>query len=333
LAHSRRGEPAQARTASRRSWLGWCLALLILAGCVYFLDLRQVVAILGRLQLWQLAGLLGLMMLDRLLMAWKWSLLLRVVGVRVPLPSIIRFYYQASLAGTFLPTGLGGDVLRAYWVSRSHGAAHPVFASVLMEKLIGLVSQLNWALLGAAVFAGSRRDDLMGAWLAIGAFVALLTNGAFLLSLRPRVQSFVLRNLRRWSRARLLRLLHDLYQAYARYGGARTTLAWNLFLTAAEQALQMMVLLLVARCLGIEVGAVAFLSITAVQILLLRIPLLPSGLGLWEVTAIGAYALIGVPPEAAFALIFLMRILWIAAALPGLWFLLRPAEEARTTQP
>jgi uncharacterized protein (TIRG00374 family) len=327
-----RGEPARARTASRRSWLGWCLALLILAGCAYFLDLRQVVAILGRLQLWQLAGLLGLMTLDRLLMAWKWSLLLKVVGVRVPLPSIIRFYYQATLAGTFLPTGIGGDVLRAYWVSRSH-AAHAVFASVLMEKLIGLVSQFNWALLGAVLFAGSRRHDLMWVWLAIGASVALLANGAFLLSLRPMVQSFVLRNLRRWSRTRLLRLLHDLYQAYAQFGRARAILAWNLLLTAAEQALQMAVLLLVARCLGIEAGAVAFLSITAVQILLLRIPLLPSGLGVWELTAIGSYALIGVPPEAAFAMMFLMRILWIMAALPGLWFLLRPHGEAPTTQP
>ena len=43
-----------------------------------------------------IVGLLALITLDRLLMAWKWTILLRVIGVRLPLGLITRFYYQGA---------------------------------------------------------------------------------------------------------------------------------------------------------------------------------------------------------------------------------------------
>ena len=71
-----------------------------------------------------------------------------------PLGLITRFYYQGSLTGIFLPSSIGGDLLRATWVAQASGIKHGVFASLVMEKLVGFLSAVVWAILGAGVLRG-----------------------------------------------------------------------------------------------------------------------------------------------------------------------------------
>jgi uncharacterized protein (TIRG00374 family) len=104
-----------------------------------FLDLNQVLSVLRRVSVPWLLFILVVSTFDRLLMAYKWSVLLRALQVEMPLAQIIRFCYQGMFVGTFLPSSIGGAVLRAYWVSRSTGATPEVYASLLMEKIIGMV--------------------------------------------------------------------------------------------------------------------------------------------------------------------------------------------------
>src|SRR5262245_22434331 len=52
---------------------------------------------------------IGLVTVDRLLMAWKWWLLVRGRDAAVSLRAAIRAYYLASFAGWFLPMTLGAD--------------------------------------------------------------------------------------------------------------------------------------------------------------------------------------------------------------------------------
>src|SRR5688572_30195442 len=131
------------RTSISRGWLRWGVALAILAWCALFLDLRQIARILGGVSAHSLLLILGLWTADRVVMAWKWLLLLRGLQVQIPFSTVIRLYYQGTFAGTFLPSSLGGDMLRAYWVSRSTGATHEVYASLVMEKLVGFMSAVN----------------------------------------------------------------------------------------------------------------------------------------------------------------------------------------------
>jgi hypothetical protein len=78
------------RRPRERNWVGWGLALFILGACAWFLDMNQVWSIVSRVHPAAVAGLLILITFDRLLMAWKWAILLRVVGVRLSLGLITR---------------------------------------------------------------------------------------------------------------------------------------------------------------------------------------------------------------------------------------------------
>jgi len=314
---------AEAGPRSRRNWLGWGLALFILVGCAIFLDLGEVIAIVAGVHPAALVGILALMTVDRVLMAWKWTLLLRVVGVNLPLSTIVRYYYQGTLSGTFMPSMLGGDLLRAHWVAQASGVTHPVFAALLMERMIGFLSAINWGILGAVIFACIVYEQRLWTWVALGGAGSLLLILTFFLSLHATVHGTVLAGLRFFGQSRVLGLLHRLYEAYSRFGSAQLVVAQNIALTIGEQLLQMTIFLLVARSLEIDVGVALFLALAAIHILINRIPISPDGWGVMELTAIGLFGLIGIGPEAAFSLTFLSHVLNTVVVLPGFWFLLQ----------
>jgi glycosyltransferase 2 family protein len=323
-------EQTTSPSSVRRNWLGWGLAILILTVLAFTLDLEDVLATLARVTPLELGAILLLMTVDRLIMAWKWSMLLRAIGVELPLMTITRFYYQGTLSGTFLPSQVGGDVLRGYWVSEATGTTHPVVASLVMEKVIGILAAASWGVVGGVVLAYLAYPAELWIWVLLGAGAIVLGYGAFVLSMQPVVHGIVLRGLRPGRKSRILGLLHRLYEAYAQFSYTPRALAANLLISVVEQALQIGVLLLVAQSLNLnlEAGATAFLAAAALHLMIFRIPILPDNWGVGELTAIGIFGLIGIKPQAAFSLMLFCHILQVIVVLPGLLFLLRSPERS-----
>ncbi len=321
--HGKEPEPAL-MAASRRGWLRWALGAVIFISCALFVDFGDVVRILSRVPVHWIVFALALMTIDRCLMAWKWLILLRALDVRTSFKTVLRLYYQGTVSGIFLPNSFGGDLLRAYWVSESAGTTHRVYASLAMEKVIGLLSTINWAFIGGSVFLLMRWHEVSITWIAMGLSAALLVNSVFVFSLRPYSRAFVMRRLEYASRSRVIGFFHRLYEAYAEYGDCRRVLIWNGLMTFAEQGLQMFIFLILSWGLGIHVSVVLFLAVCAIHLLFYRLPISPNGWGVGEVTAIGLYGLIGVSSASAFALVFLAHVLHVIAVLPGLWFLWQP---------
>jgi len=260
------------------------------------------------------------MTIDRLLMAWKWSVLLNALGLYLPFGKLTGICYQGNVAGVFLPTSLGGDLLRAYLVNRQFGEAPKVYASILMEKVIGFLSAVNWAFIGIIVFGFLYISDLPGNWLAWGGGLCLLVNGLFLLSLHPTVHAWFHHGFARGGKFRVFGFFKKLLDAYSQYRTNRKSLAFNGILTLFEHALQVAIFGFMAHSLGFEVGILLFLSVTAVFLLIYRLPIAPDGWGVGEITAIGLYGLIGISAEEAFALAFLAHVMQTLVVLPGLWF-------------
>lgn len=324
-------EPAPARPW--RQALGWALAIGLLAGCLYFLDLDEMQAALARLTPAAAALILLLATLDRFLMAFKWRLLLRLLDIHLSFPAVLRIYYQATISTVVLPPQIGGDLVKAWLVMRAGGGGAAVAASLVMEKLLGLLSAANWAILGGMVVALAVDPGRGGWWVALGLAALVAGNLGFALSLHPRVHDLVLRLLAHGNRFKPLRLLHKLYAAYSRFGGHRGALLRNFALTSLEHALQMAIVLVTARSLGIEAPTIPLLAAIGVQLLLLRIPIAPSGWGVGEITAIVTLGFVGVRPEAAFTLSVVGHVVALLSALPGLVFFLRGLRRGERTIP
>ena len=83
------------------------------------------------------------------LSAWRWQRVLAVFDAPARLPSLVSHYLAGQFVGNFLPSTIGGDVLRVSRLTNSStvpGSA--VFASVVIERLTG------WIVLPLLTLAG-----------------------------------------------------------------------------------------------------------------------------------------------------------------------------------
>ncbi|HEX5079582.1 MAG TPA: flippase-like domain-containing protein [Geminicoccaceae bacterium] len=313
-------------TVGIRKWLSWILAAGALAACLLLFDLGDMLAKVRQLTAREIALVLVLLTFDRLLMALKWRLLLEIGGAHLPPALVIRIYYQGWLVGAFLPTHLGGDLLRAHLVAQRTGVVHPAFASVVMEKVIGLISAVNWAIAGGVVLGCWLEPGRLALWIGLGVLAALAFNGLFVASQHDAVHDFALRTLARYHQSRLMGMLHRFYGAYADFSRHPKTLALNLLLTILEHGLQLLILYTIVTSLDVAVGPVVFFAAAAVRMLILRIPVTPDGWGTGELAAIAVFGTIGIGAAAAFATSVICRFLGIVATLPGFAALVLPRD-------
>ena len=135
-------EPERARRERGRRGLrlriAVSLALLLLL--VLFVDWGRLGARLSSADPILMLAVVALATADRLLMAWKWWLLVRSRDAALGLWAAVRAYYLASFAGYFLPMTVGADAVR---IGALAGTSRPavLVASVVLERLIGALAQ------------------------------------------------------------------------------------------------------------------------------------------------------------------------------------------------
>jgi uncharacterized membrane protein YbhN (UPF0104 family) len=84
-----------------------------------------------------------------ILSAWRWQRVLGALEVDTRLPNLVSHYLAGQFVGNFLPSTIGGDVLRVSRLSAASEVPGPsVFASVVIERLTG------WIVLPLLTLAG-----------------------------------------------------------------------------------------------------------------------------------------------------------------------------------
>jgi uncharacterized protein (TIRG00374 family) len=99
------------------------------------------------------------------LSAWRWQRVFAVFDVRVPLRTLLGHYLAGQFVGNVLPSTIGGDVLRVSRATKTTGTGDIAFASVVIERLSGMVALPLLSFVGFAL-----EPDLIGldhAWIAL----------------------------------------------------------------------------------------------------------------------------------------------------------------------
>jgi uncharacterized protein (TIRG00374 family) len=219
-------------------------------------------------------------------------------------------FFVGTFYNLFLPTGLGGDAIKMYELSRDDGDAASAVSSVLLDRFLGLFVLFAMALL---VLAGSHqlvRPDVR-AVIVIGFFVCLL--GVVLVLQRTWIEAWG----RRLGLDRLLgrlKILRQLYSSIHLYGTVallRATIAsvvWNLIL--------ILVYYLLGVAVGMDLSIGYYLLFVPVISVLLVVPSV-GGLGVREGATVLLFSRVGVSEAQALALALAYDVLLVASALIG----------------
>lgn len=263
-------------------------------------------------------AVLALLAGDRLVMVLRWILLLRASGTRVPAADATSIYFVSSFVGGFLPAGVGGDVLRAYALGRQTAQHGEAFASVTVDRVLGLLSLVLTGILGAVLWSGAGADRLQTAVVMIAVLGAVALTALFWAdrALRSALPAS-------WQRGPVAGPVLRVADALGRYRGRAGVLTSVLLLSLAVQGLRIGQAWLLGVGIGIDVGFSYYLVFMPVGLLMLLLPISISGFGLPQGVIVWLLQPRGVPESLAFALSTLIVLSGIIGNLPGAVLYLR----------
>jgi uncharacterized membrane protein YbhN (UPF0104 family) len=93
----------------------------------------------SRTPLWFYLASFGVLVAGQALYVFKWGLVLGAIGLRVPFWSRAEQYLLGIFFNNFLPTMIGGDAARVYYLGRQEGYA-TVATSILVDRSLGFLS-------------------------------------------------------------------------------------------------------------------------------------------------------------------------------------------------
>jgi uncharacterized protein (TIRG00374 family) len=137
------------------------VAIVALAWVFHGQDWSQLVDSFSRLNIWYFILALGIYTATQILIALRWSLLLRAQRIYVAFWTIVRLHFLGLFYNNFMPGSVGGDFLKAWYVTMHTEKKLPGALSVFVDRLIGLISMLIMALFGYLLLMRDESVDLV----------------------------------------------------------------------------------------------------------------------------------------------------------------------------
>jgi len=246
-----------------------------------------------------------------LISALKWGVLLRARGYRLGLLRLTRHYLVGLFFNNFLPTSVGGDVVRAWDVGRDLEDPPEGAASVIAERLIASIALGLTAALGLP-FAGAGAQAALAVAVVLAASCALVA-----LFLSPTRSERMMRS----AMGGRFEGVVDWVSAAVR-GVNETIRVWRstlvvLGLSIVFQVFVALVNYCLFRGLGADVGLGTCIVYTSIISAVTMVPISISGHGVREAGYAYFFGLAGVAPTVAVTASLLFFVVVAISTLPG----------------
>ena len=271
---------------------------------------RELLAVMGGARVMPLLAAVALSVVDRLVMAYKWSLLLAARDVKVGLWTAVRAYFASSLVGLILPVTVGADAMRIIALRRA--GMLEVTASIVIERMLGVIAMASVALLSGLILASAVADigvESLLVWLfaavAIGTVVFV---GSLLAAERWGARAA-------GSASRLQRAA----EAYGRYRQHPGVLAVFYVLSVFESLLSAAIAYVAAIGLGIDVSPMILVATVPLAMASARLPISLGGFGVQEASFVYLAGLVGVGGTEALSIMLVSDIAMLVALAPAVF--------------
>ena len=307
--------------------IGICGAMVWLCGNDRWCNL---LAVFRQLNLLVFAGVLGIVLFSHIIVGFRWWLLLRTQSIFIDFWAAVRLYFLGWFYNNFMPSSMGGDLIRAWYVTKHTEKRFEAALSVFVDRVIGLLSTLTIAAFFYMVFLhsegeaitfenkGSRffgvlSENKKAVFIFIGLVLAFL---GVVLSLKPGRRVLKKLEVHVWNR--VLKLMRKFKSAVVIYCGKPLAILEVFGLTIFMQLMTISGFWFIGRSLGITAGVKYYYVFFTLTWVLGAVPVSIGGAVVVEGTL--AYLFVkfaGVSAEKALALALCQRFLWMLTSLPG----------------
>ena len=307
------------------------LSVGLLAYLLQSVDLSDVVrhVIEGRHALFAVAALVYIVVV--LLSTVRWKVLLGALGASPRLGVLVQSYMVASFFGNFLPSNVGGDVVRVRDTAKTTGSHTAALTVAFVDRVVGFVALYFIAgpayLLGGPLvraLAGAR-VILLGLTALFVVLGAIFVRPGFVTSVVERI------GVRRfpWIHAKF----ESVQATVNAFRAKRVALVEAFLLSLLLQFLGVCYFYLVARALRIPLDLGSAMLMVPLCSLIQAIPISFNGWGVREGVYVLYFHQVGLPRESALAFSIVAAGLVVILSISGLFVWLARKSHAHDARP
>ena len=281
------------------------------------------------MNLWVFACALGIFIIGQMIIGLRWWLLLRSQSIFIDFWAAVRLYFLGWFYNNFMPGSVGGDLLRAWYVTKHTDKKFEAVLSVFVDRVIGLLSTLAIAVFFYSLFLRGKgiviTSSVSGSFLGLfvqykglllWVFVVIAVIFCILLS-HTRGRAMLAKA---WNSIRLHAgtMIEKFKNAVILYCRKPLTILVVFTLTVFLQLLTITGFWLLGSNLGITASIKYYYVFFTLTWVFGAVPV--SIAGAVVVEGLLAYLFTqfaGVEAEAALALALCQRFVWMLASLPG----------------
>jgi len=275
------------------------------------------------------AGAFCIFIVGQIVVAFRWWLLLRTQSVFINFGAVIRLHFLGLFYNNFMPSSVGGDFIRAWYVTLHTDKKYAAALSVFVDRAIGLLSTLVIAVFFYMLFLRGR-DNVVPAgakggpgqfaaeykWILLSLFAALVV--AFCGFLLVKSGRDILTKVWLHTCVYGSKVIAKLKDAIIIYCCSPMTILAVFGLTVSLQILTITGFWFLGVNLGIDVSIKYYYVFFTLTWVLGAVPVSIGGAVVVEGSLVYLFThFAGVGEEPAAALALCQRAVWMLASLPG----------------
>jgi len=234
-----------------------------------------------------------------LLCLFRWEMLLKAYQIHLPLKRVILAFSGGLFFNLFMPSSIGGDVVRSIDLAVQTKKTKEVLATVLLDRLSGYVGLVILA--AAAMGLGWKYVEAKNILFAMA-----LISGILILILLVLFNSFLYSKINKLLRlpifGKIGEAINNLHEQVYYFKKHTKIMLINVVISLLVQAVAPVSSYITALALGLKIPIIYFFVFLPIIGAITMLPISLGGLGLRDWATIFFFAKIGVSKDLAFAM-------------------------------
>lgn len=306
-------ESRQKSTPVWQTVLKIVVSLGLMAVILQMVDLGTMKDVFRRADWLMLFAGFAIFIAAQIMRAIRWHILVACHAPDVPMKSTINALFVGLFFNMFLPAELGGDVVRGIWLDKKVGSRSATFASVLADRVMGMLTMASMGLL--ALVMGATAMSRTALLMVLGLCIVLLLFTAIVAS--KRIADFFINLPIIPRRFDLAARLQRFTEAIRLYRSKHRAIAWSIVWSFFFQGAVYISYYTLAIALGFHCPLWSFFVFIPLITIMTMVPASLNGIGAREVGYALFFAQVGLSREHAVSLSLASYAFLVAISLLG----------------
>lgn len=274
----------------------------------YVVDIDKSIKVLSKIDTKIFIYCIFIYTAGQIISAIKWSKISNLLGFKINLLKYIQYYFKGMFFNTFLPTGIGGDIIKISYLCKDYqqkSGLERAAISVFIDRLSGVFVLISIAFLGTFI---TSANILTKECIYAGAIITLLIIA---------VIAFISINNIDFGKTFLKKIIY--YNKLL----LNKSLISIFGLSIIFHALVIIIHILLGHALNLDINITYFLILYPVTAIISSLPISLNGIGIKEISYIYLLNQISIEPSKTLVFVLCWNLIVLISSLLGAIFFIK----------